>query len=130
MSPLLRFFAYLLHLPIAIFAAALGLFGWLDGAANMTIDFLPWSGKALAYWLLGVGIAGVLSALLAICGKTRALFAVYAAVVFCLTVNGVFFSGHKYSGSSDFRWTLVFALCTLIALIGTLTKGERQRRIF
>ncbi|MBI4905647.1 MAG: hypothetical protein HY820_18590 [Acidobacteria bacterium] len=121
MKLLLRLYSFIFHLPLAFLLFAIGAFGLIDGAYNMNIDFLPWSGKTLVYTLAGIGFVGLLSVYQAIKGKMKFLFALYALIVLVLAVNGVLFSGHRYADANAFYWALAYVAGAFVAFIGALT---------
>ncbi len=120
MKLLLRLFSFIFHLPLALFLFALGVFGVLDSAWRMSIDFLPWSGKTLVYALLGIGLLGLVSIYMAARGKMKFIFALYSLLAFVLIVNAVFFSTHRYPDVASFRWAVGFAAGGFGAFMGAL----------
>ena len=120
MKLLLRLYSFVFLLPISLFLFALGMFGLIEGAYGMTIDFLPWTGKTLVYALAGLGLLGLVSIARAALGKMKFLFALFALFTFVLSVYAVLFSGHRYGSAADFQWALAFVAGAFGAFMGSL----------
>lgn len=120
---LLRIFSFVYHLPLALFFLGIGLFGLVDGAGNMRYELLPWTGRELVYWLTGLGFAGVMSILLALSGKNRLLFVLYALVMFGLMANA--FQSRYYGGMEAFKSMAWITFGALGALVGAIGNARR-----
>jgi hypothetical protein len=124
---ILRAFAFLFHLPVALFLFGLGLFAWID-EAELQLTMLPWTGKELTYWILWLGAGGVLFWGLALRKRLRALFAVYALGIWALTIYAVFFSRHVFDGASEFKWALGLNATASLAALGAVLHAIRKNR--
>jgi hypothetical protein len=114
-----RIFSYFYHLGVALFLFALGMVALLSGDDH-TLNFvmLPWEGNTLVWALLGLGLLGILSALLALTGKTRVLLMLTALVFFVLLLRGLYFSPLRFdTGFITWRTAQYLSLAALIALI-------------
>src|SRR5271154_1924025 len=87
---LLRVFCYLFHTLISVALLALGVVGVAPGAEHMKVQMLPWQGAELAHWLIGLGIAGLLSVFLAVTGRLRFLLPLWSVYVLGMLIKGVF----------------------------------------
>lgn len=106
----------------------LGGLAILAGARSMKLQSLPWwQGTALNYWLVGLGLFGLLSVFLAITGKLRALLALWSICVFGLLIRDVFLSlSVTFSGHEDFHNWLMLTAGAAIALIGSFAALTRR----
>jgi hypothetical protein len=108
-----------------VFGALLGLFLTaicLVALANhspLNLTFLPWSGILLTYWLLGSALFGLLTLLLAMGGKLRALFFLWNVAVFVLLLKGLFVSFYAFSGPVSFKTAVWLAVGSLIGVLGS-----------
>src|SRR4051794_37022615 len=94
---------------------------------TLKLDMLPWKGKQLTYWLLSVGLWGLLSVLLAATGRLRVLFLVYAVAMFGLMLRGYFLTGYGFSGKDEFRFAIWLTGGALLAILGALLRSSRRK---
>lgn len=119
---LLRVFAYLYHLALSLLMLALGGVAVLSGEENLKLDMAPWHGRQLNEWLLGLGLVGLLSVILAMTGKFRYLLPLWALAMFVMLVRGLFLSAaFTFAGPDDFRNGLWITGGALLAFFGSLT---------
>ena len=125
---LLRFYSYLYHLLLALFLLGLSLVAIFSGSHTLSLGMLPWKGSELTYWLFGVGLLGVISVLLALAGKLRFLFLLYAAAVFGMMLRGYFAGAYAFSGKDEFRMAIWLTVGALIAIFGAWSRFRKKRR--
>jgi hypothetical protein len=128
---LLRIYSYLYHAALSLLLLALGLVALQSPSHTLKLDMLPWSGGALTRWLLGLGLAGLLSVFLALIGKWRLLFLLWAAAAFVLMFRGYFLGSYVFSGESEFRYAAYGTLGAMFAVLGAwsaLRKKKRKKR--
>jgi hypothetical protein len=124
---LLRVFCYLFHTILSLALLALGGVAILSGGQNMKLETLPWQGVELSHWLIGLGIAGLISVLLAITGKLRVLLPLWSIFVLGMLVKGVFLSATvSFDGPTDFHNWLLLMGGAALALIGSFTVFSRR----
>ena len=124
---LLRIFCYLFHTLISVALLALGTVGVVSGAQNMKVRMLPWQGAELAHWLIGLGLAGLVSVLLAVTGKLRILLPLWSVYVLGMLIKGVFLSSTvSFEGPEDFHNWLLLLCGAVLALIGSFTLLGRR----
>ena len=122
---LLRFYSYVFQLLIALILLALGLVATLSDNTGFEIDMLPWSGKELRVSLLILGAFGVLSIVLAFKGKLRFPFVMWTLGTAYLLGRGIFASGHRFDGESDFKWSLFLLLGVLATVLGAWSRFKQ-----
>ena len=114
---ILRAFSYLFQ-----FIASLALVGpalvALSSGHKMRVDLLPWTGTALTYWMLGLGLLGFVSIFLAVKGTFRWLFFLWTLVVLVLLVRGFFLSPYTFGGKSEFQWALLLVASAILSVLG------------
>ena len=125
MNFILRAYSFLFLLPLTLLGFAVGAFAYMEGRKELTIDLLPWSEDSVRMWLLTLGIFGLLSILLALAKKARLLYAIYAVIVFGLSVYAVFLSKHVYDGMDEFQWALAFVAGAFGAMMGALVHARK-----
>ena len=126
---LLRFYSYVFHLAASFFFLALG---FVSGVSSVPLHLdaigLPPEKALLGVFVLG--IAGLVSTLLALTGTFRLLFPIWAAVVAWLMIKGFFLSSLSFSGPESFRWAVLLTLGGIAAFFGALwTLKPRSRRL-
>lgn len=119
---LLRVFCYLFHTMISVALLALGAVAIASGAQHLKVEMLPWQGEELNHWLIGLGLAGLLSVILAVTGKLRFLLPLWSIYVLGMLVKGVFLTSNVgFDGQSDFHNWLLLTGGAALALIGSFT---------
>jgi hypothetical protein len=125
---LLRIFCYLFHTMISVALLALGAVGVVSDAQHMKVQMLPWQGTELAHWLIGLGLVGLLSVLLAVMGRLRVLLPLWSVYVLGMLIKGVFLSSTvSFEGREDFHNWLLLICGAVLALIGSFTLLGRRR---
>jgi len=124
---LLRIYSYLYHLLLALFLLGLSLVAILSSSHTLNLGMLPWKGSALTYWLFGAGLLGVLSILLAVAGKLRFLFLLYAPAVFGMMLRGYFAGGYAFNGKDEFRTAILLTAGALVAVLGAWSQFRKKR---
>lgn len=97
LKTLVRIFSYLFHLILTLFLLAVALLALASPTVVLRLDMLPWTGPALARWLLPGSLFGLLSMALALAGKLRWLFLVWTLAVLVLLVKGYVFSSYRFT---------------------------------
>ena len=128
---LLRIFSYLFAGALALFVLAISALSLRSGG-ELNLGFLPWTGKPLSYWLLGLALLGLITLLLAMSGTMRALFFLWSLGIFVLLFKGMFLSLYRFTGGAvSFKAGVGLALGLLLATIGSFPwprKPEPVRR--
>ena len=114
---LLRVFSYIFEGLLALFVTATSAIA-LSAGSNLNLGFLPWTGRALSYWLLSLALAGLLTVLLAVGGKLRALFFLWSLTVFVLLFRGLFVSFYSLTGPVSFKTAVLLTTGSLLAALG------------
>jgi hypothetical protein len=124
---LLRVFCYLFHTILCLALIALGVVAVHSGVTDMKIDTLPWQGAELNHWLIGLGLAGLLSVILAVTGKLRFLLPLWSIYVLGMLLRGVFLtSSVTFEGRDDFHNWMWLIGAALLAFIGSLSLLGRR----
>lgn len=115
---LLRIYSYIYHLVLSLVLLAIAIVTYSGGVHNLNLPMLPWKGAQLTQWVLGLGMAGLVSTILAFTGLFRFLFPVWCLTVVVLMVRGFFLSQYVYDGPEHFRaivWLVAGAIGALLA---------------
>jgi len=124
---LLRVLCYLFHTILSLALLALGVVAIHSNVHDMKLETLPWQGTELNHWLVGLGVVGLVSVLLAITGKLHFLLPLWSIFVLGMMVRGVFFSSNvTFAGHSDFHNWLLLITGAILAMIGSLTLFGRR----
>ena len=121
---LMRLFSYVYHLVLCLFLLGLGIVGWMSQSASFSAPWLAWEGDHVKL-LLGAGSIGLLSVILAVTGKFRLLFVLWALVVVIMMFRGFFSGPYVYEGVEEFKTTLWMFAGALVAFLASLT-GRRK----
>ena len=131
MKAVLRVFSYLYGGALALFALAASVLALRSGG-ELNLGFLPWTGRALSYWLLGLALAGLITLLMAMGGTMRVLFFLWNLGVFVLLFKGMFLSLYRFTGGAvSFKTGVWLTVGMLVGAIGSFPwprKPERMRR--
>lgn len=101
---------------------ALSLAVLMSGSNNFTLDLIPWwTGRELAKWLLGAGLAGLAITWMVFKGRMPALMVLWTLGVFGTLVYGFYLSNYKYDDWEHFRTSLNVTGAALAAFIGAVT---------
>lgn len=125
---LLRIYSYLYNIALALLLIGMALVAILSQSHSLQLGMLPWKGPALTYWLLGVGLAGLFSILLAWMGKLRFLFLLYAVAIFGMALRGYFLGGYGFSGKEEFRFAIGLTAGALLAIFGAWSQFRKKAR--
>lgn len=113
----MRFFSLVFHGLLGLSLLGLSLLPLLGGAHNLRLDMLPWTGKALTYWLLGLSLFGLASVVLAIFGKLRPLLFTWSVAVLAMAVRGYYLSPYQFS-PGEFWQVLGLTFGAFLAVVG------------
>jgi hypothetical protein len=125
---LVRIYSYLYYLALALLLLGISLVALLSHSHTLNLGMLPWKGTALTYWLLGLGIAGLLAIVLSWIGRLRFMLLLYALAVFVMMVRGYFLSGYSFSGKDEFRMALWMTAGAMLAICGAWSQFRRKAR--
>jgi hypothetical protein len=115
---IVKLYSYGFHLVLAMFMTGLAVLAFSTGMHNLRLDMLPWSGTALSWWLLGLGLAGLAAVALAVVGMLRVLFLVWTVVVLALMIRGFFLSSYTFGGWEGLRMVLLLLAGAGLAAVG------------
>lgn len=115
---IVKIYSYLFHLVLALFLTGLSVVAFATGMHNLRLEMLPWTGQTLTWWLLGLGIGGIVIVALAVKGVLRVLFLLWTVVVVVLMIRGYFFSSYIFDGWEGLRMTLLLLAGACLAAVG------------
>ena len=124
---LLRVYAYLFHLVLALFLIGVGIVAW-NGGATLTLGMLPWQGAALTRTILILGALGIICIGLAVTGVARWIFPFWTLFGLIMMLRGFFLSTYTFSSAGEFRTAVWLTIGALVAFLGSLTLFGRRRR--
>ncbi len=129
LKTLVRIFSYLFHLVLTLFLLAVAGLAMASPTIFVRLDMLPWTGSALVVWLLFGSLFGLLSVVLAMAGKLRGLFLLWALAVLVLLVKGYIFGGYHFAPGGA-RLAVGLLGASLVAFTGAcLQWSERPERL-
>jgi hypothetical protein len=114
---IMRFFSYIFHGLLALLLLGLASLAGFSGDHNLRLDMLPWTGKALTWWLFGLSLFGLVAVVLAVKGILRVLFFVWSAAVLVLMIKGYFLSSYFFR-PGEFSTVVYMNAGAALALIG------------
>lgn len=110
-------YSYIFHAVLALFLAAVGGLALGTTPQSLQLEMLPWTGTTLAYVVFFGALVGLVSILLAVTGRLRVLFFLWALVVTVMMIKGYFFSGYRFEPGNVRTAVYLVAGC-LLALPG------------
>jgi len=122
---LLRIFSYLFEGALALLVLAISLVS-LRSVTELNLGFLPWTGRPLSYWLLGLALLGLFTLLMAIRGTMRALFFLWSLGIFLLLLKGFFLSLYRFTGGAvSFKAAVLLTAGMLLGTLGSFPWPEK-----
>jgi hypothetical protein len=94
---LLRIFSYSFHGLLVTFLLAVSGLALSSGAGKLSFRMLPWTGDTLIFVLFFGSLFGLLTLILALGGKTSALFFLWCLAVAVLLAKGYVFSWYHFA---------------------------------
>lgn len=113
----MRIFSYAYHGLLALFLLAISSLALLSGTHTIHLDFLPWQGASLTYWLFFSALFGLISLFLAVRGILRGLFFLWSLAILVILVKGLFLSPHFFE-PGELKTAALLTLGALVALFG------------
>ena len=127
-ATIMRYFAYLYHLVLALLVLGLSLVALISGFSDLRVGLLPFPKDSLPQWLLALSLIGLVSVGLAFLGRLRAVFLVYSLVVFALLVYGYFLSHYFFSGPQEATRAAWITFGALLSFFGALFQFQKPKR--
>ena len=124
---LLRWFSYLFHGLLSLFLIGVSGLALATGVPSINLKMLPWSGPTLVYVLLGGGLFGLLSVLLAMLKKFRLLFFLWSLAVTVVLIRGYLLGGYRFA-PGEARTAAYLIAASLLALLGAWLQMWRKLR--
>jgi sulfite exporter TauE/SafE len=121
---LLRFYSYFFHGLFALFLLGVAAVSLTSEGTTFRFHLLPWEGRTLAYWLIGLALIGIFFVVMAMKGTLRSLFFFWSLFVLVLVVRAYFFSGYSFVPGSSQLYTAFWSI--LAAALASL--GARMQR--
>jgi hypothetical protein len=122
------FLSYLFHTLLALFLFAVASLALLSGTKSLHLDMLPWTGSTLIYVLFFGSLLGLVTILLALRRKLRALFFLWSLAVTVLLAKGYFLSGYHFA-PGEFRTALYLLAASVLALFGAWFQMLGKRNV-
>jgi hypothetical protein len=114
---LVRSFSLLFHIILCLLVLGISCIALLSGPQPLRLGMLPWSGLTLDYVLLFGSLFGLVSAILAVFGRLRVLFLLWALAVAVVLARGYFLSPYRFTHGSV-RNALYLTVASWLAILG------------
>jgi hypothetical protein len=122
----MRIFSYVYHGLLALFLLAISSLALVGGTHTIHIDFLPWQGASLTYWLFFSALFGLITIVLAVKGILRGLFFLWSLVILVVLVKGFFLSPHVFE-PGEWKTAALITLGALVAVAGAWFRLRQAR---
>ena len=127
---LLRFYSYLFHLALSLFLLAIATIA-ATSHQPLNLRMLPFSDDQMLMGVLGLGLAGLGSTLLAITRAFKYLFPLWAGYALYALIAGFFFSSYSFPNRDAFATALWLILAAVGAFVGAVwTLRPRRGRLY
>jgi hypothetical protein len=124
----MKYFAWAYHTLLALLVVGIACVLLISGGSNVQFRMLPMFSSAYAlYWVLGLGLFGLLSVGLAVTGKLRALLALHSLIALVVLIWGYFLGPYNFAGPGEAQTALYLCLGALLALFGSLLDARRAK---
>lgn len=125
---LLHAFSYLFHFVLAVFLLGIAVVARGSHSASFDLPMIPWvSGAGQVPFLLIAAPIGIAVVLLAVRGRARALFTIYALFVWITALWGFFLGPYNFGGWDGFHTAVCFTLGATVAAIGAISQLKPLR---
>jgi len=126
---LLRIFSYLFGGGLALLTLAISAVALRSGG-ELNLGFLPWTGKPLSYWLLGLALVGLITLLLAVSQASRLFFFLWNLGIFVLLFKGMFLSLYRFTGGAvSFKAGVWLTIGMLLSAVGSFPWPKRPEPV-
>lgn len=120
---LLRIFSYFFNGMFAAVSLAMAVLILASGPQTVNFSLLPVAGRPQAYWLIGLGLLGIVILLAAVRGKGQPLYAIWTVCALALVVRFFFFTSYSFTpGTGDYRPAVYLVFAAVLAAIGASLK--------
>lgn len=117
LKTVISWLSYLFHLLLALLLLGLASIALGSGPRSLQLEMLPWSAATLDYILLGGGLFGLVSVVLAVLGRVKFLFLLWSLAVAVLLTKGYIFSSYRF-GTGGWHNAAYLVAATWIAVAG------------
>ena len=124
----LRACAYIYHFVLCLFLLGLGMAGMSNGHNSLKLPMLPWDGATLTRAVAILGAVGILCVILAIIGKLRWLFPLWAGFAFVMMFRGFFLSSYSFADAGEFKFNVWLTVGALLAFLVSLSLFGRAKK--
>lgn len=121
---LFRLFAYAFHFALSVFLIGLAIV--VRGRQTVNLDMVPGAAWDITTRLAVFGGLGLLTLLLALMGKVRWLYFLFALATLGAIVWGYFVNNYRFASEDEFRFALYLSAAALLALIGAWSPMRRK----
>jgi hypothetical protein len=90
------------------------------------MGFLPWTGRSLTYWLLGIALAGLVAVCLAMTGRLRGLLFLWSLALTGLLARGFFLTPYTFHTGFPFKNAVWLSVGALVATVGAWPTARRR----
>jgi hypothetical protein len=122
LEAIMRAYSYLFHTLLSLFFLGLGIVAVISGFHTLSLDLLPWSGRSLTYWLLGLGFAGLAAVYLAFKGVFRWVFLVWTVLIVVGLLWGYFLTPYYFGSAWGFAWAMVLLAGAALTVLGAYNR--------
>ncbi len=125
---ILRACAYIYHFVLCLFLLGLGMAGISSGPNRLKLPMLPWEGATLTRAVAILGAVGIVCVILAITGKLRWLFPLWAGFVLVMMFRGFFLSSYSFADAGEFKFDVWLTAGALLAFLVSLSLFGRAKK--
>ena len=125
---ILRICAYIYHAVLCLFLLGLGMVGMSNGPNSLKLPMLPWEGATLTRAVAILGAVGIVCVILAITGKLRWLFPLWAGFVLVMMFRGFFLSTYTFADAGEFKFDVWLTVGALLAFLVSLSLFGRVKK--
>jgi hypothetical protein len=123
---LLRIYAFLYHLILALFCLGISVVA-ISSGKDLQLGMLPWEGRTLTDAVLGLSIVGLICIGLAVFGIVRWLFALWTLFVLGMMFRGFFMTPYAFASPSDFQGAVWLTIGAFGAFLGSISRPPKKR---
>jgi len=120
-----RAWAFAFHVLLSLTALGLAWLGFRGEFLHLPMFYAE--GPRLNWWLLGCGIVGLATVLLALSGAVRWPLALWSLIVAVQLFRGWFLSSYLFATPAGFWWSVALTTAAALSFAFTLISKRRPR---
>ena len=122
----LRVYSYVFEGVLSLLAIGVAAVAAASGNSSLHLAWLPFNAESAGSWLIALGLAGLLSVVLAAAGVLRWLLLLFAIASAAILIKGLFLGSYDFGGVEGARNAVFLTAASLLAAFGAVPFQRRR----